>query len=373
MSFKSNTGTIIDRAINELRTGRPLIIQNYKEYWMFFNIEHSQSKIFNQFNKHLIDEKYLLITKQKAQSIFNKNIKSNTFFEINPKTDVNQIINLFVNPLSNNKVIKFTNIKKFKAKNFHNVCIDLSKNAKMIPSLVFKKINKKYYKNINEFGFKNGILIFDYKDLLKQNQLICESIKLVSSAKVPLPKNENSNFKIFKSYIGSDKHVAIVVNPKKINKKSVNLRIHSACFTGDIFHSLKCDCGEQLNQSINYMVRNNGGIILYLEQEGRGIGLANKMRAYSLQARGMDTIDADHNIGFLDDERDFNIAARILKLLKINKVNLITNNKNKINSIKKAGIKVENQINTKPTLNKFNKNYFKTRVKKAGYGLKLVV
>ena len=78
-------------------------------------------------------------------------------------------------------------------------------------------------------------------------------------------------------------------------------------------------------------------------------------------------------IGFLDDERDFNIAARILKLLKINKVNLITNNKNKINSIKKAGIKVENQINTKPTLNKFNKNYFKTRVKKAGYGLKLVV
>ena len=92
MSFKSNTGTIIDRAINELRTGRPLIIQNNREYWMFFNIEHSQSKIFNQFNKHLIDEKYLLITKQKAQSIFNKNIKSNIYFEINPKTDVNQII-----------------------------------------------------------------------------------------------------------------------------------------------------------------------------------------------------------------------------------------------------------------------------------------
>ena len=294
MSFKSNTGTIIDRAINELRTGRPLIIQNNKEYWMFFNIEHSKSKIFNQFNKHLIDEKYLLITKQKAQSIFNKNIKSNIYFEINPKTDVNQIINLFINPLSNNKEIKFTNIKKFKGKNFHNVCIDLSKNAKMIPSLVFKKINK----------------------------------------------------------------------------KSVNLRIHSACFTGDIFHSLKCDCGEQLNQSINYMVRNNGGIILYLEQEGRGIGLANKMRAYSLQARGMDTIDADHNIGFLDDERDFNIAAKILKLLKVNKVNIITNNFTKVSSLKKAGIKIAKQINTKPTINKFNKNYFKTRVKKTGYGFK---
>ena len=373
MTFKSNAGTIIDRAINELRTGRPLIIQNNKEYWMFFNIEHSQSSIFSKFNKYLIEKKYLLLTKQKAQSIFNRNLKNNIYFEINHKTDVNKLINLFENPINQNKSIKFTKIKKFKSKKFHDVCIDLSKNAKMIPSLVFKKLNNKYKKNINDFAFKNGILLFDYKDLVNQNELISKSIKLVSSANVPLPQNENSIFKIFKSYIGSDKHVAIIVNPNKIKKQFVNLRIHSACFTGDIFHSLKCDCGEQLNQSITYMVKNNGGIILYLEQEGRGIGLANKMRAYSLQAKGMDTIDADHNIGFLDDERDFKIAARILKLLKIQKVNMITNNKNKINSIKKAGIKVENQVNTKPTLNKFNKNYFKTRIKKTGYGLKIAV
>ncbi len=171
MSFKSNTGTIIDRAINELRTGRPLIIQNNKEFWMFFNIEHSQSKIFNKFNKYLIDEKYLLITKQKAQSIFNKNIKHNIFFEINPKTDINKIINLFVNPFNNNKVIKFTNIKKFKTKIFHNVCIDLSKNAKMIPSLVFKKINKKFYDSINEFAFKNGILLFNLQRTIEAKQI----------------------------------------------------------------------------------------------------------------------------------------------------------------------------------------------------------
>ena len=118
------------------------------------------------------------------------------------------------------------------------------------------------------------------------------------------------------------------------------------------------------------MVKNKGGIILYLDQEGRGIGLANKMRAYSLQSKGLDTIDADHNIGFLDDERDFNIAAKILKLLKVNKVNIITNNFTKVSSLKKAGIKIAKQINTKPTINKFNKNYFKTRVIKTGYGFK---
>ena len=218
---------------------------------------------------------------------------------------------------------------------------------------------------------KNTISKQDNYIILANKNTKLSSIDLNQNEKKYIKDQQKNNHEII--VLNQYLRKIIIVNPKKINKKSVNLRIHSACFTGDIFHSLKCDCGEHLNQSINYMVRNNGGIILYLEQEGRGIGLANKMRAYSLQARGMDTIDADHNIGFLDDERDFNIAARILKLLKINKVNLITNNKSKINSIKKAGIKVENQINTKPTLNKFNKNYFKTRVKKAGYGLKLVV
>jgi GTP cyclohydrolase II len=166
--------------------------------------------------------------------------------------------------------------------------------------------------------------------------------------------------------------MAIIINPKKI-KKTANLRIHSACFTGDIFHSLKCDCGEQLNNSITYMSKNNGGVILYLDQEGRGIGLANKMRAYSLQSRGLDTIDADHNIGFLEDERDFNVASKILKLLNIKNVNIITNNPLKMSAIKKAGIKIINQINTKPTINKYNKNYFKTRVKKTSYRLKIAV
>ena len=123
---------------------------------------------------------------------------------------------------------------------------------------------------------------------------------------------------------------------------------------------------------ISYSIEKNKVHLFHLiiDKKFRGIGLANKMRAYSLQSKGLDTIDADHNIGFLDDERDFNIAAKILKLLKVNKVNIITNNFTKVSSLKKAGIKVAKQINTKPTINKFNKNYFKTRVKKTGYGFK---
>ena len=369
MSLKSNFGTFIDRSINELRTGRPIVIKENKNYWMFFNIEHSENKILNQFNKYLLKEKYLLITKQKAQSVFNNKITSNIFLKIDGKISNKSILNLFINPLSNQNKLLFKDVVRNKSRDFHNVCLDIAKNAKVIPSLVFKKINSKYYKNIDNLILQLGLLKFNHKELKNQNKFITNSIKLVSSANVPLPNVASTSFNIFKSYIGARRHIAIIIKPENL-KQPTNLRIHSACFTGDIFHSRKCDCGEQLNNSINYMIKNKGGIILYLDQEGRGIGLANKMRAYSLQSKGLDTIDADHNIGFLDDERDFNIAAKMLKLLKVNKVNIITNNFTKVSSLKKAGIQIVKQINTKPTINKFNKNYFKTRVKKAGYGFK---
>ena len=252
------------------------------------------------------------------------------------------------------------------SKQYNN--IDVMENKEAMGNAWFVR-SLKYYKNIDNLILQLGLLRFNHKELKNQNKFITNSIRLVSSANVPLPNVASTTFNIFKSYIGARRHIAIIIKPKNL-KQPTNLRIHSACFTGDIFHSRKCDCGEQLNNSLNYMVKNKGGIILYLDQEGRGIGLANKMRAYSLQSKGLDTIDADHNIGFLDDERDFNIAAKILKLLKVNKVNIITNNFTKVSSLKKAGIKIAKQINTKPTINKFNKNYFKTRVKKTGYGFK---
>lgn len=370
MNLKSNFGIIIDRAINELRTGRPIVIHEGTNFWLFFSLEHSQKKILNQFQKYLDEKKYLLITEQKAKKSFNNKISSNIYFEINDKIPNKNYIDFFINPISTKDKDIFIDVGINKSEEFHDVCLELSKNAKMIPALVFKKISKKNYGNIDKLFLKLGLLEFHYKDLKNQNKHISNSIKLVSKANVPLPNVESTTFNIFKSYIGSRKHIAVIIKPDSI-KKTANLRIHSACFTGDIFHSEKCDCGEQLNDSVKYMINNGGGIILYLDQEGRGIGLANKMRAYSLQSKGLDTIDADHNIGFLEDERDFAVATKILSLLKIKQVNVITNNFSKMASLKKAGIKVIKQINTKPTINKFNKNYFETRYKKTGYDFKI--
>merc|ERR1711991_1058930 len=133
----------------------------------------------------------------------------------------------------------------------------------------------------------------------------------------------------------------------KINKKnqsnfSPTVRIHSQCVTGDIFHSLKCDCGEQLNKSLDIMVKNEEGILIYLPQEGRDIGLTNKIRAYKLQEDGLDTIDANLTLGFKDDERSYDVAVEMLKKLNLKTINLISNNPNKIKKLNEDGLKIVN-------------------------------
>ena len=339
MSLNKNTGILIDRAINELRTGRPIVLEEKGNYWIFYNIEHATKIIINKFKSIQDKETYLLITKQKAKQLLPIKSNSNIFFQVNSNFNHSKFQDLFLNPANKNNILNLKTLNPMKSKLFHNYALDLSKNAKLIPSLIFKKVKSKFNDDIDSVLSDMGLLKFNYSDLINQNKHISDSIKLVSSANVPLPYVEDSSFKIYKSYIGSQQHMAIIINPKKI-KKTTNLRIHSACFTGDVFHSLKCDCGEQLNNSITYMSKNNGGIILYLDQEGRGIGLANKMRAYSLQSKGLDTIDADHNIGFLDDERDFSVASKILSLLEVKNVNIITNNPLKMSAIKKLELKL---------------------------------
>ena len=150
-------------------------------------------------------------------------------------------------------------------------------------------------------------------------------------------------------------------------KNTTNLRIHSACFTGDIFHSLKCDCGEQLRKALQTIGEEKQGILLYLNQEGRGIGLANKMRAYALQNQGFDTVEANHRLGFEDEERDFEIGAKILKELGFKRIKLLTNNPKKINMMEAFGIEVVKRIPLKTALTPENTNYLATKVKKSGH------
>lgn len=142
------------------------------------------------------------------------------------------------------------------------------------------------------------------------------------------------------------------------------VRIHSECLTGDVFASLRCDCGEQLSEAMQAIAREGQGAVLYLRQEGRGIGLAAKLKAYGLQDQGLDTVEANLALGFAADERDFSLGAEILKLSGVTSVRLMTNNPEKIESLETAGIRVIERIAVVPSVQQENTRYLKTKVQK---------
>ncbi|NOH53074.1 GTP cyclohydrolase II [Vibrio coralliilyticus] len=174
----------------------------------------------------------------------------------------------------------------------------------------------------------------------------------------------------FKGLKTDKEHVAIIFKQADKTQSSPLVRLHSECLTGDVFHSSRCDCGEQLDETINKMGE-SGGIILYLRQEGRGIGLYNKIDAYKLQSEGLNTYEANNHLGFGDDLRDFTEAAQMLKALDVNKIRLITNNPKKIRELKEHGVEIEDTVNTSAHIKDGNEGYLKAKVSHGKHDLKL--
>lgn len=165
---------------------------------------------------------------------------------------------------------------------------------------------------------------------------------------------------------GSDGAVALVHG--KIRAGDVPLvRIHSQCLTGDVFHSLRCDCRAQLEMALRETARARCGIVLYLPQEGRGIGLMNKLKAYELQDRGMDTVEANRELGFEADHRDYEFCADALKLLGVKRVRLLSNNPDKVAQLERAGIKVVERVPCRPRTSRHSREYLKVKRKKMGH------
>lgn len=191
----------------------------------------------------------------------------------------------------------------------------------------------------------------------------------VSEGPVPLAAAENARFVFFREANGLLEHVAIVIGGESERPDPVPVRIHSACLTGDLFGSLRCDCGEQLRGSLREFAARGGGVLLYLKQEGRDIGLANKLRAYTLQEHGLDTVDADGMLGFGADEREYPAAVQMLGTLGVKRVQLLTNNPAKVRALREAGIEVIERRPLYGTLNRYNLPYVKAKMQRAGHWL----
>ena len=187
-----------------------------------------------------------------------------------------------------------------------------------------------------------GALIVDAEDVSSFKRRKINDLHIVSRAPVPLEGAPETEFVIFRGGEGLRDQVAIIIGKPDLSG-IVDVRLHSACLTGDLFGSLKCDCGDQLRDTVARMAKGKGGILLYLDQEGRGNGIANKMKAYKLQSQGYDTYDADEVLGFDLDQRRFEFAAAMLKQLGVASLRLITNNPIKIAALREAGLVVEEQ------------------------------
>ncbi|MDC0659114.1 GTP cyclohydrolase II [Leisingera sp. SS27] len=244
----------------------------------------------------------------------------------------------------------------------HRLAIALAKSARMLPAAVLVPLN-----GSSAFAASHGLTLISRS---AAEPLLSESSPLhpVAAARLPMTAAEAGRLHIYRPEDGAEEHYAVEIG-RPDRSKPVLARLHSACFTGDVLGSLKCDCGPQLHGALAQMGTEGAGVLLYLNQEGRGIGLANKMRAYSLQDQGFDTVEANHRLGFEDDERDFRLGAAILKKMGFSQVRLLTNNPNKIAMMEKTGIQVTERVPLKVGENAHNQHYLATKARKSGHML----
>ncbi|MFA7352191.1 MAG: bifunctional 3,4-dihydroxy-2-butanone-4-phosphate synthase/GTP cyclohydrolase II, partial [Dehalococcoidales bacterium] len=248
--------------------------------------------------------------------------------------------------------------------------VDLAKLAGLYPAGVICEVMSEdgsmaKLPELKELADKFGIKIVSIADLITYRRRHEKLVRCVAEAKLPTKYGE---FKIlaYKSDMDADQHVALVMGDIE-SDEPVLVRVHSECLTGDVFGSLRCDCGEQIDMALEMIAEEKRGVLLYMRQEGRGIGIHNKISAYYLQDNGMDTVEANLSLGFPADLRDYGIGAQILNDLKLNKIKLLTNNPKKVIGLEGYGLEV---VETLPIIikpNPYNKCYLDTKKEKMGH------
>ena len=216
-------------------------------------------------------------------------------------------------------------------------------------------------------AFESQIITVEATAVSRFGDDVIRSLTIASEAAVPLNSGARTRFVVFRDAVGGSSVAIIVGKPDFSNP--VLVRLHSACLTGDVFGSRRCDCGDHLKLALAQLGDGGGGIILYLAQEGRGLGLANKMRTYQMQEDGLDTVDANTTLGFDDDERDYGIAARMLQMLNCTRVVLLTNNPAKLDGLAKAGIQIAGRMPLEAPINADNRRYLTAKAARAGHRL----
>ncbi|MDT8893249.1 GTP cyclohydrolase II RibA [Halomonas sp. I1] len=253
------------------------------------------------------------------------------------------------------------------------VALDMMRRGLLVPAAVVAAPRHGRRDEIARLVASGTLLTLDAAEAQRTLGRLSHEVVRVSDASVPLADAEVTRFILFREMDGMREHLAIVIGQPDDWPEAVPIRLHSACLTGDLFASLLCDCGEQLRNAVTGIRELGGGVLLYLDQEGRGIGLANKLRAIGLQDTGLDTLDADGCLGFGHDERRYGAAVAMLRDLGVGRVQLLTNNPRKMAALMEAGIEVTKRQGIYGRVTPQNRAYLAAKAGRAGHWLEHIL
>jgi GTP cyclohydrolase II len=344
------------RARADVRMGLPIVLAEEGLFWMAFAVETLTKARLSEL-RAMTGDIHIALTKWRAETLAAPAYDGD-LVRIKAPFDVAVTwLHAMADPSFDLQVPMkgpFAYLREGSAKT-DRAMLQLCKSAALLPCALLMPVANP----------PNDLLCLDLQDVIQsaENRI---PLDLISNAKVPLGVAKNARVHVFRRRDGGEEHYAIEIG-KPARNQPVLSRLHSACFTGDLIGSLKCDCGAQLQSALQKIGTEGSGVLLYLNQEGRGIGLANKMRAYSLQDQGFDTVEANHRLGFEDDERDFHLGAEILRILGFRETRLMTNNPEKVARMQEAGIKVTERVPLQVGRTPQNTHYLDTKAKKSGH------
>ncbi len=341
----------VERAIAELRSGRPVIVTDDDRAGLVTSVESAGDVLAKSLSDFADSKSHLVLTAARLRRLGVERQTAGTIAL--PRLDQDRIASLALRldtradaPIGTTSIID-------------RAGLELAALALLIPSVIVIPLAAPTLAG-EQIPTIRAEAVEQYRRQAATN------LTIVSRAPVPLEGAGSTEFVVFRGGEGLRDQVAIIVGSPDFGS-AVPTRLHSACLTGDLFGSLKCDCGDQLRETVKWMAENGGGVLLYLDQEGRGNGIANKIRAYAFQAKGLDTYEADEVLGLDMDQRGFDFAAEMLRQLGISRVTLLTNNPEKIAALRRSGIEVAAHKRIFGRETSDNVHYMATKRERAGH------
>jgi GTP cyclohydrolase II len=345
----------VERALSEFRSGRPVLITSASDAITALPVDGMTEAMLVAFRRLSRPVRpFLLITARRARAM-GVEVSAPTGIALPDFCSAGEIFSL-ASATQVSRQFEFV-----PADASAGAAIQLAKHAQRLPALLIGAGNSAAMRTCEP-----PLVAVPAEAVAQCRSATAAALSFAAEATIPL-SGFSARFVVFRDG-GGGNPIAVIVGSPDLTQP-VPVRLHSACLTGDVFGSRRCDCGDQLRLALMQLAQHGGGIVLYLEQEGRGLGLANKIRTYQLQDGGLDTVDANSVLGFDDDERDYGIAVRMLQRLGCTRVRLMTNNPSKLDGLSRAGIDVSGRVPLHGPINADNRRYLAAKATRSGHQL----